>query len=194
MESLLPESPFDAQEFLSSFDDALRGVGKRLRLGRFRFLHIWDADWKRAYTKVHRFIDRYVEKALRAQQYNCAETEKSRDDVYGNPEKVILLYDMAKETSDKVDLRNQILNVFFPARDSTAIALSNTIYLLARHPGVWNKLRADILDLGKKPLTIENLKSLAYLRYTVNEGRILRLFQASILISSNSYTAPLTPE
>ena len=77
---------------------------------------------------------------------------------------------MAKETPDKVDLRNQILNVFFPARDSTAIALSNTVYLLARHPTVWDKLRADVLNLGDKPLTYKSLRSLCYLRYTINEG------------------------
>lgn len=175
VESLLPESPFDAQEFLSSFDDALRGVGKRHMLGRFRFLHIWDPDWKRAYTKVHKFIDRYVEKALQAQQSRRNHSDLSSNDSYDNHKKVVLLHDMARETSDKIDLRNQILNVFFPARDSTAIALSNTIYLLARHPSVWEKLRSDVLGLEDKPLTYETLKSLAYLRYTINEGKIPQL-------------------
>ena len=50
VEYLLPESPFNAQEFLPSFDDALKGVGQRLRLGRLRFLHLWNQDWKNAYT------------------------------------------------------------------------------------------------------------------------------------------------
>ncbi|KAF2233659.1 cytochrome P450 alkane hydroxylase [Viridothelium virens] len=170
VESLSQESSFDAQDFLSSFDKALKGVGKRQQLGRFRFLHRWDPEWKSAVSKVHAFIDRYVENALSSQQQRHSKSAKSRDDEYGNRKKITLLQEMAKETSDKIELRNQILNVFFPARDSTAIAVSNTIYLLARHPRVWEKLRAEVGKLEGTDLTFESLKSLAYLRYTVNEA------------------------
>ncbi|KAL9115067.1 MAG: hypothetical protein Q9227_000861 [Pyrenula ochraceoflavens] len=174
IQSLSPESSFNAEDFLTAFDTALKGVAKRNKKGRFGFLHFWGSDWKKACAKVHRFIDRYVEKALQEQKSNCPATDSEKpksgqEYTKSKKEKVVLLHDMAKETSDKIELRNQILNVFFPARDSTAIALSNTMYLLARHPRVWNKLRADVLSLGDKPLTFENLKSLPYLRHTINE-------------------------
>ncbi|KAL9618678.1 MAG: hypothetical protein Q9160_006645 [Pyrenula sp. 1 TL-2023] len=119
------------------------------------------------------------------------DSELSKNDSHDSHQKVVLLYDMAKETSDKIDLRNQILNVFFPARDSTAIALSNTIYLLARHPRVWGKLPRDVLSLGDKPLTYETLKSLAYLRYTVNEAiRLHSPLYESFRICLNSAVLP----
>ncbi|KAI9709132.1 MAG: hypothetical protein M1820_003578 [Bogoriella megaspora] len=189
--SLSKESSFDAQDFLASFDEALKGVGKRQQLGRFRFLHIWDPEWKSAYSKVHAFIDRYVENALRSQQHYHSNSTALRGDEHENRRKIVLLQEMAKETSDKIELRNQILNVFFPARDSTAIAVSNTIYLLARHPRVWEKLRAEVGRLDGANLTFESLKSLAYLRYTVNEGSIVELLKLFLIDLGNSYQASL---
>ena len=188
MESLSQESSFDAQDFLSSFDKALKGVNKRHLLGRFKFLHIWDPEWKSAYSKVHAFIDRYVESALRSQQQQQQQLQPdsnstiSRVEEHENRKKIILLQEMAKETSDKIELRNQILNVFFPARDSTAIAISNTIYFLARHPRVWGKLCAEIRKLKGTALTFESLKSLIYLRYTVNEGSKVKSLKFFLLI------------
>lgn len=59
---------------------------------------------------------------------------------------------MAKQIRDPIDLPFQIINVFFPARDSTGIALSNAFCNLARNPEVWTELREKALAMGGQPL------------------------------------------
>ena len=117
-----------------------------------------DKKWKNAYKKVHVFIDKHVARAL-------AETKPGTDGTKGDglrPHRYVLMHEMAKEIRDPIALRFQVLNVFFPARDSTGIALSNALFNLARNPSVWTELREQALALGSQPLTFEVLKSLPF--------------------------------
>lgn len=68
------------------------------------------------------------------------------------------------------------MNVFFPARDSTAIGVSNVFFQLARHPRVWDKLRKEVVDIAPGALTIELLNSMKYLRNVINESGSSALF------------------
>ena len=98
------------------------------------------------------------------------------------PQRYILLHEMAKEIRDPIELRFQILNVFLPARDTTSIAVANALFHLARNPNVWTDLRSAALSLGSQPLTFEVLKSLTLFKYVLFEtirlqgpsGRVLR--------------------
>ncbi|EAW25754.1 uncharacterized protein NFIA_045740 [Aspergillus fischeri NRRL 181] len=56
--------------------------------------------------------------------------------------------------------------------------MSNTLFALARHPEVVEKLRKEILDYGDKPLTFEGLRFMVYLRWTINESH--RLYPVSL--------------
>lgn len=77
---------------------------------------------------------------------------------------------MAKHIRDPIMLRFAVLNIFFPARDSTPIALSNTIFNLARNPGIWTDLREKALALGDQPLTFNLLKTLTPFRNVLYEA------------------------
>ena len=77
-------------------------------------------------------------------------------------------------TQDRHDMRNQPLNVFLPAHDAIAVALTNVSFNLARHPDVWSRLREEILNLGEEQLTFDRLKQLAFLQCLIKET--LRLF------------------
>ena len=66
-----------------------------------------------AYTKVHAFVDKHVAIALDQQPTSAGKTVQKG--------KYILLHQMAIETKNPYELRHQILNVFFPNRDTTAI-------------------------------------------------------------------------
>ncbi|KAJ8067347.1 hypothetical protein OCU04_004700 [Sclerotinia nivalis] len=55
-----------------------------------------------------------------------------------------VLEEMAKMTQDPYELRMQIINVFFPARDTAAIAFGDVIFELARHPTEWKKLKTEV--------------------------------------------------
>ena len=169
MDSLLPETPVDSDLFIKSFNYALIGLGKRVRLGRLKFLY-WDKKWHEAIRIVHEQVDKYIDKAIEHQQ----QEKQAQIDNQGTGEKstdrYILLNEMAKQTQDKEDLRSQILAVFMPGRDSTGYALSNVIHVLARRPDVYQKLRGEVLSVRDKPLTFEVLKSMKYTQWVINEG------------------------
>lgn len=158
----------DSQEFLDAFSQSLIGAGRRGNLagGKLGFLYMFDKTWEKSYTKVHTFIDRFVARVIAATDLNNASEKRSED----QPQRYVLIYEMAKEIRDPVALRFEVLNIFFPARDTTGIALSNTVFHLARNPQIWTELRSEALALGDKPLTFETIKSLHSFRYVLFEG------------------------
>ena len=184
MDSLLPDTPFDCLQFVKAFNESLAGVGLRRRAGVLRFRYMFDKKWKQAYEKVHAFIDDHVKRALEqtAQDNSSTPRKKVSSDADTSPDRYILLYEMAKEIRDPIELRFQILNVFLPARDTTSIALGNALFHLARNPKVWTEMRSAALALGSRPLTFEVLKSLTLFKHVIFEtlrlqgpsGRVLR--------------------
>lgn len=79
---------------------------------------------------------------------------------------------LSEVTSDRKVLRDQLVNTLLAGRDTTAATLSWLFYELAYHPEVYSKLRKEVLDIlgaDGKP-TYENLKSMKYLQYCLNEG------------------------
>ncbi|KAJ8065336.1 hypothetical protein OCU04_006024 [Sclerotinia nivalis] len=134
------------------FDDALRGMLTRFLLGKFRFLAPNKKAWRK---KCER---------------HCREEEDSSD----TPYKYVLLRELAKATDDKLFIRNELMHIYFPARDSAAVLTSNAIFLLPRHPDEWNKAREEVLGIGEEKLTFEKLKSMKCLQHIVSET--LRIF------------------
>jgi cytochrome P450 monooxygenase len=161
MNSLL-DTPFDSQEFLDAFSQSLIGAGRRGNLagGKLGFLFMFDKTWKQNYDKVHAFID------LAATDPEAKSSERSTD----QPQRYILIDEMAKEIRDPITLRSEVLNIFFPAPIPRGIALSNTFFHLARNPGIWAELRAQALAHDSAPLTFGVLKSFSLFRYALFEG------------------------
>jgi cytochrome P450 len=124
---------------------------------------------------VHTYVDRFVHAALQA----VKEGEISPQNEKNNSSHYVFLHGLAAVTQDPIELRSQLLNILLAGRDTTASLLSWCILLLARHPAVFQKLRATILsDFGsyKNPqnITFASLKSCRYLHYFMNE--VLRLY------------------
>jgi len=145
----------------------MKGLRIRLQLSSFLFLHR-DKEWFAACKRIHGFLDTYIDKA-----YRDLEDEKKgiiarhkdgqpRDD---------FLWTIARKIPDKLELRTQLTGVWIPSNETTSILMSNTLFALARHPEVVEKLRREIIAFGDKPLTFEALRSLVYLRWTVNESK-----------------------
>ncbi|KAH8831770.1 cytochrome P450 monooxygenase pc-1 [Flagelloscypha sp. PMI_526] len=77
---------------------------------------------------------------------------------------------------DPVALKDEVINILVAGRDTTASLLTFTVYLLAQHPEVCKKLRAEVIEcvgLSERP-TPEAIKSMKYLRAVLNET--LRLY------------------
>lgn len=63
-----------------------------------------------------------------------------------------------------------MLNIFFPARDASGIAISLVMFQLARHPEVYAQVRAEVSEKGLKDgMTYEALKNLRYVNAVINE-------------------------
>ncbi|KAL9118805.1 MAG: hypothetical protein Q9187_004643, partial [Circinaria calcarea] len=136
----------------------LRGMGTRIQMGRFRFLH-QDRKWREAIKTTHAFADKYVDIALAYREEYITTKKRNEpdkdtlieDDDVNN--RYVLLQEIAKETDNRVELRSQVLHVFLAGHDSTAITIGNAIFHLCRYPDKWEKLRAEVIAMGDAPLT-----------------------------------------
>ncbi|CAD6442782.1 26ee98d6-363a-4914-8206-101c1f95f393 [Sclerotinia trifoliorum] len=165
--SLSPEtSNVIARRLPEIFDDALRSMLTRFLLSKFKFLARNEKAWARQCAEVHSIIDNYIEEDI--------EERKKAVESQDTPYKYVLLRELSKATHDKLFIRNELMNIFFPARDSAAVLTSNAVFLLARHPNEWNKARDEVLSIGAEKLTFEKLKSLKCVHHVINET--LRMF------------------
>lgn len=103
---------------------------------------------------MHAYIDTHVQKALKLTAINDSKITHQDE-----KKRYILLFEMANQIRDPIALRFQILNVFIPARGTTALMISNALFHLARNPHIWTSLREQSVALGEKRLSFEVLKS-----------------------------------
>jgi cytochrome P450 len=155
------------QDFVDAFAVGQEWLAYRIRLQGLYWL-CWSPKWKRAVTTVRTFINHYVKLAL-AQQPEDLKAEA------GEVGKYNLLRELAKETRDPTELRDQLLGILAAGRDTTAVLLSWLFIELALNPKIFEKLRAEILsEFGKSassshPLDFSTLKSCRYLQWVINE-------------------------
>ena len=161
--SLLPtNASSSAKAFLAAFNYGQKGVGHRMQLPQFNIFTRDRKFWASCKT-AQDFVDGFVDKAL------MHHSDGKESDRY------ILAYELAKESKDRIDIRNQLLNIFMPAHDASAVALTNIFFHLARNPPVWTKLREEALgkdvtaNTGSGEITWERLKSLNCLQHVISE-------------------------
>ncbi|KAI9882165.1 MAG: hypothetical protein M1823_006090 [Watsoniomyces obsoletus] len=163
-------SALDEATFANAFDLSQRWLARR---GRFRDLYwmITSKEFRTACKQVHEFVDHFVRLAL--------DKKPSDKQQQGGKERYVFLEALVAETRDPKELRDQLLNILLAGRDTTASHLGWLFYLLARHPAIFEKLRATIIEQfgtydNPRNLTFSGLKSCQYLQNVNNET--LRLF------------------
>ncbi|AEO53434.1 hypothetical protein MYCTH_2294752 [Thermothelomyces thermophilus ATCC 42464] len=156
------------QEFADAFGEVQRIQSLISRAGALNGL-VPRGQFNRSMKVINNFINTYIERALRLSPEELASKSKS-DAGY------TFLHALAAYTRDRRVLRDQLIAVLLAGRDTTACTLSWTVYELARHPDVLQKLRAEILSVvgPTRPPTYEDLKSMKYLQSVMNET--LRLY------------------
>ena len=170
--SLTSESTLDAKAFLEAYNTAQVGIAYRASIPRWNIFHSDKVFWN-CCKIVHDYVDRAVARALLQRGSGAHKSDPDNT-------KHILVYDLIERISDPLRLRNQLMNVFLPGHDSTAILISNVFFALARHPAVYSRLRNEVLGLGPGPdgdgvaITTDALKRLSYLQAVINET--LRLY------------------
>jgi cytochrome P450 len=82
----------------------------------------------------------------------------------------VFLEEMARTTRDPLELRYEILNVLMAGRDTTAALLTNTLFVLARRPDLWSRVRAEVEETfaGQLP-DYKSLRNMKQLRNLLNE-------------------------
>lgn len=157
--------------FARSFNFAQADALTKIRYGIFdRFRN--QTKGNEAIRICHAYVDKWVDEAIRYRE----ETDVSEKATSGiqekdkDAERYVFIHELAKQTKDKVRIRNELINVLLAGRDTTASLLSNLFFQFGKDPRVWNKLREEIdTELqGRKP-TYEELRNLKYLKYCLNE-------------------------
>ncbi|PNP47752.1 hypothetical protein THARTR1_10437 [Trichoderma harzianum] len=150
----------DAADFLTAFQACLVGLGKRRLLGHLRHIYdLFDKNWPQSCQKVHHYTDIQIKRAL----------EEISGPEYKSESRYLLIHELAKQIRDPIKLRSQILQIWVPSRDTTALVVNSSIFQLARRPEIWEQLRVESLAIGDEPITFELLRSLKLFKYVVYE-------------------------
>ena len=168
--SLSSKSTINAKDFLSAFTVAQEGASKKIRQGKFR-IFVRDPDFETATRTIRAFTESYVDKALALRRL-LENKERGILQNHEGPRRVVFLHELAQQLDDKTELRDQLLSVFTAGHESTAIVTSHVFFLLSRHPAVWRRLRKEVVLLDGREPTFEQLKSMNYLRWVINESEI----------------------
>ncbi|KAH9930605.1 cytochrome P450 monooxygenase pc-2 [Fomitopsis serialis] len=187
--SAAPPSP-TAEAFATAFSKAEHLCAERATMGK-----VWPlSEMREDKTREHmRVVDEYLHPILEEALRKKAEREREKARVSGGKvgedadeieEGETLMDHLAKFTSDLTVLHDEVLNILLAGRDTTATTLTFTVYLLAMHPDVLKRLRAEVLEkVGPKQRpTYGNIKEMRYLRAVINET--LRLYPAVSVKSS----------
>ena len=149
-------------DFAKSFDTAQNFVAKRFRLLDLYWL-IGGSKFHQACDLAHSFIDDII-----------TQRQASHNNFKEKRERYVFFDAVAEDSRNKEALRGQLLNVLLAGRDTTACLLSWTFHLLARHPHVLSRLRAEIESIAgiTTDVTRNDLKRMPYLANVLKESEI----------------------
>ena len=156
-------------------DETVEAAAQALAIGQE---YIFQSGWD--YTGENNPDQQRFEQAvatLDKMVYQMIE-ERRRSGRYENDLLSMLLQAQDEETHEGMDdrqLRDEIVSIFGAGRNTTAIALAWTWYLLATHPEAERRLQTELSTVlqGQQP-TFAALPQLTYTRQTIEES--LRLY------------------
>lgn len=181
-ESQLQTPTSATQGFMEAFDYAQlkthsrylsdRGYMKPLgMLMTSLFPNIWNT-FDNSCSTVHRIVDGIVADHLvfLEQRALYGSQDEKEADAAAN-KKYVFLEELAKETRNPIELRDEVLNMLVAGRDTTASLLTTSLFMLARHPEIWNRVRTEVIDaVGYDEIPeYETLRNLKQLRNLFNE-------------------------
>ncbi len=89
------------------------------------------------------------------------------------------------EGMSDLELRDEAITIFIAGHETSANTLTWTLYLLAQHPEIVEKIRAEVnTHFGDRRPTFQDLQKLQYTRQVVEEG--LRLYPPAFAIGRES--------
>ena len=134
-----------------------------MALGPMIFLHR-DAKWHESNKRNQAFVEPYVDRALDRKK------RRALGDLNGH--RPVLLDLMAEEMDDRVRLRNEALHAFIAAHETTGSLNSTIIFILARHPDIFTKLRNEALAIEDSAINFDTCIRIRYLSDVINESKL----------------------
>ncbi|CAG8008810.1 unnamed protein product [Penicillium olsonii] len=171
--SLREDNSAEAALFATQFTTVTDATAIRIRMGPlmmfFRNKEYWTSG-----AGLRNYIDKFVQKAI---DYRIAADSGQKVDPKIKEltdRQYVFSHELSKQTLDKTEIIDQLLSILIAGRDTTANLLSITFFTLARRPDIWDRLRAEVLALGGRKPSFEDLKSMTYMSWVFNES--LRLY------------------
>ncbi|KAG6180225.1 hypothetical protein E4U27_002898 [Claviceps purpurea] len=160
----IPDAEISFAEAFNCAQDAIRMRGL---LGP---LYIFGRDPKTAKceTICRDIAQKFAEGAIEAVENQ--RRSQTDDETHEKPTKYVFSHELARRTSNKRRILDELMNVLLAGRDTTASLLSNLFFMLAKNPVVWAKLQAEVATLEGRLPTFEELRKLKYLRCCLNES------------------------
>ncbi|KAI1621931.1 cytochrome P450 family protein [Exophiala viscosa] len=157
----------DLRNFGHHLDKAKHMIDRRGALTKYGWL-LRDSSFPKHCKAVQDCVDWFVKQRLN----RGSDDEKVIETPSGKP-KFVLLDELAKDTSDPLELRCELLNILHASRDTTASLMGWSFYFLARYPDVFKTLREEIIDNftanPESEITFNKLWACQYLQYVVKE-------------------------
>ncbi|KAJ9483070.1 hypothetical protein VN97_g10345 [Penicillium thymicola] len=170
--SLSGDETSESVLFGKNFDLAQEVTSLRFKFGRFAMLQV-SRKHQKAIKDTRAYVEKFAQKAIDYRNAVNSGQDVDKDIKQLTENQNVFAYEISKQTLDKTEITDQLLNLLLAGRDTTASLLAITFFVLARQPEVWNKLRKEILTLdGQKP-SFEDVKSMTYLTWVLNETQRL---------------------
>lgn len=116
--SLTPNTTFNAWTFIQAYNIGQVGIGKRMRLPQCNFLTRDKRFW-RSCSIIRGFVEQFVE------QFVDYASASRKDPSYQASNRLVSVHQLSDETPNHKETVSQLLNVFLPVHDATAVALTN---------------------------------------------------------------------
>jgi cytochrome P450 len=79
-------------------------------------------------------------------------------------------------------LRDEVLTILLAGHETTALALTWTLYLLSQHPDISGRVRREVSEaIGARPASVEDVAKLEYLRMVIAEA--MRLYPPAWIVA-----------
>jgi cytochrome P450 len=147
---------------VQAFQTALMGTGLRVMLGEWQNLAP-KSKFQEACRLAHQYLEHFIQQARNEngneRGYEPRSGSKTRSMIQG----------LTEQTDDIRYIRSQILQGMMASQETTAVLISNAMFLLARDPKEWEKLRVEVAKIGDRILDFNTLSTSKVLQNILSE-------------------------
>lgn len=151
-------------------DRALKGVQRRVALGAMLSIIPRDHQWERACNEVQSVFDKHIEPAIAERLESPVSLNAMSQQEETSTKVHSVLHELIDHSRDPHYIRDQLLSIFLPLHNASPIGIGDLFFQMSRAPGVFAKLRAEVMEFGEVALTFEVLKSMKYLQCVIKES------------------------